>query len=218
MSGAGSERVRGGKGREERESMGWAREPGDAQVDERGRVERLAVAEGESERGGVGGWVGGWVGGTQGRTRMQRQEANRRRRSRGGRKIGSWSRPGGGAGGGGEGAGRGENAEGICDDGEDARGRGDERPGEAAGGAGGHVQGARGDQHAVGVRDDGTGARGGDNEGAEGAGFPAGELGKCVGASANRKEALQRVFEWVAADSRLKNKAVCVHRTCRIRD
>jgi hypothetical protein len=59
MSGAGSERVRGGKGSEERQSMGWAREPGDAQVDERGRVERLAVAEGESEKGTVGGWEGG---------------------------------------------------------------------------------------------------------------------------------------------------------------
>jgi hypothetical protein len=59
MSGAGSERVRGGKGSEERQSMGWAREPGDAQVDERGTVERLAVAEGEREAGRVGGWEAG---------------------------------------------------------------------------------------------------------------------------------------------------------------
>jgi len=83
MSGAGSESVRGGQGREERQSVSRAREPGDAQVDEKGRVERLAVAEGEREAGG----------GTLGRTRMLRQEAKRRRRRRGGGRKGSWSRP-----------------------------------------------------------------------------------------------------------------------------
>ncbi len=59
MSGAGSESVRGGQGREERQSVSRAREPGDAQVDEKGRVERLAVAEGEREAGRVGGWEAG---------------------------------------------------------------------------------------------------------------------------------------------------------------
>jgi hypothetical protein len=51
MSGAGSERVRGGKGSEERQSMGWAREPGDAQGDERFREnvnERMPTCPGNS--------------------------------------------------------------------------------------------------------------------------------------------------------------------------